>query len=227
MAEIESQHKAKVAELESILEEKDGINKQLDGDLATEKTLKELAESTSAGLQKKYEEEKTNWIDSRGKMENKLNKQQGMFRERIPFDAFGSTQMTMLNAVKSDSKTRDKQIEIIQTLKSIVDPTSAQSLAQGFDTLFKALKNLSDGSMPVFNNEFGQDGGYDGVTDSSFSNNLVNQSVKQFTIYLERIIDLVGKLEESVPVLFMALYKVLELALHGSSSTGTEIVAIR
>ena len=101
-----------------------------------------------------------------------------MFRERIPFDAFGSTQMTMLNAVKSDSKTRDKQIEIIQTLKSIVDPTSAQSLAQGFDTLFKALKNLSDGSMPVFNNEFGQDGGYDGVTDSSFSNNLVNQSVK-------------------------------------------------
>ena len=75
MAEIESQHKAKVAELESILEEKDGINKQLDGDLATEKTLKELAETTSAGLQKKYEEEKTNWIDSRGKMENKLNKQ--------------------------------------------------------------------------------------------------------------------------------------------------------
>ena len=155
MAEIEQQHQAKVAELEAILVEKDGINKTLDSELATEKTLKEALETVRDDLLKKYEDEKTNWIDSRQKMEFKMNKQQGQFRERIPFDAFGSTQMTILNAVKSDSKTRDKQIEILQTLKAIVDPTSAQSLSQGFDTLFKALKNLSDGSMPVFNNEFG------------------------------------------------------------------------
>ena len=38
-----------------------------------------------------------------------------------------------------------------------MDPTSAQSLAQGFESLFHALKNLSDGSMPVLN-EYGQDG---------------------------------------------------------------------
>ena len=62
--------------------------------------------------------------------------------------------MRVLNAVKSDCKTRDKQVEIIQSLKQVVDPTAAQSLAQGFELLFKALKNLSDGSMPVFNNEF-------------------------------------------------------------------------
>lgn len=61
----------------------------------------------------------------------------------------------MLNAVKSDCKTRDKQVEILQNLKAIIDPSTLTSMAQGFDSLLKALKNLSDGSMPVFNNEYG------------------------------------------------------------------------
>ena len=90
-------------------------------------------------------------------MENRLNKHLSQYRERIPFDPFGSSQMNFLNAIKSDCKTRDKQIEILQTLKLVVDPTSTQSLAQGFESLFHALKNLSDGSMPVLN-EYGQDG---------------------------------------------------------------------
>ena len=94
-------------------------------------------------------------------------------RERIPFDPFGQNQLVVLNAIKSDCKTRDKQIEIIETLKSLVDPTSALSLTQGFESLFKALKNLCDGSMPVFNNDYGHDG-----DDPAFSNSLVNQSVK-------------------------------------------------
>ena len=46
-------------------------------------------------------------------MEGKLQKQQGQFSERIPFDPFGSKQAIILNAVKGDGRTRDKQIEII------------------------------------------------------------------------------------------------------------------
>ena len=87
--------------------------------------------------------------------------------------------------MKSDCKTRDKSVEIIQTLKAIVDPTQSQSLAQGFDLLFKALKNLSDGSMPVFSNEYGQI--ENDLSDPAFQNSLFNQSVKQFTIFLERV----------------------------------------
>ena len=92
-----------------------------------------------------------------------------------------------MNAVKSDGKTRDKQIEIIQTLKQIVDPNSPKSLAQNFQSLYEVLKNLSDGSMPVFNNEFSHDQYDNSMGDASFSNNLMSQSVKQFTIYLERV----------------------------------------
>ena len=66
-----------------------------------------------------------------------------------------------------------------------MDPTQSQSLAQGFDLLFKALKNLSDGSMPVFSNEYGQI--ENDLSDPAFQNSLFNQSVKQFTIFLERV----------------------------------------
>ena len=115
-------------------------------------------------------------------------------------------------------------------MKQVVDPTSPQSLAQGFESLFHALKNLSDGSMPVLN-EYRQDGDDNlaNGSDSLYSNQLVNQSVKQFTIYLERIIDLINKLEESTPVFFMCLFKVLELALQGTSSSAasTDIIALR
>ena len=65
--------------------------------------------------------------------------------------------------------------------------------------------------MPVFNQEYGQM--ESDLNDPAFQNSLYNQSVKQFTIYLERIIDLSGKLEESIPVFFMSLYKVIEFAL--------------
>ena len=78
----------------------------------------------------------------------------------------------MLNAVKSDCKTRDKQVEILTTLKEIVDPTAVQSLAQGFDSLLKALKNLSDGSMPVLNNEYGHM--ESDLNDPAFQSSLYN-----------------------------------------------------
>lgn len=185
MKDQEKVHEDKIAELEAFLSEKDGENKRLDSELNSEKTLKESLEEQRSNLMKQYESEKTTWQDTREKIEHKLNRQQGLFRERIPFDPFGQAQLSILNANKSDCKTRDKQVEIIQSLKSVVDPTSAQSLGQGFESLFTALKNLSDGSMPVFNNEFGQDG--DDLGDPAFSNSLLNQSVKQFTIYLERV----------------------------------------
>jgi hypothetical protein len=60
-------------------------------------------------------------------------------------------------------------------------------VAQGFDSLFVALKNLSDGSMPVFNNEFNNEDNTALGSDSAYYNTLVNPSVKQFTIYLERV----------------------------------------
>jgi len=106
-------------------------------------------------------------------LDDKLARQESKIRERLPFDPFGQAHLVVLNAVKGDCKTRDKQVEIVEMLKSIVDPTSSQSLAQGFESLFKALKNLSDGSMPVFNNEFGQE-----ADDTTLANSLVSQSVK-------------------------------------------------
>lgn len=142
-----------------------------------------------------------------------MSKQQSLLRERVPFDPFSNQQTNILNAIKSDCKTRDKQVEIVQSLKALVDPTSAESLARGFESLFAALKNLSDGSMPVFNNEFEND---DCGAMSAYQNNLVNPSIKQFTVYLERIIDLINKLEEATPIFFMCLFKVLEQTLQPS-----------
>ena len=128
MKDQEKVHEDKIAELEAFLSDKDGENKRLDSELNSEKTLKESLEEQRSNLMKQYESEKTTWQDTREKIEHKLNRQQGLFRERIPFDPFGQAQLSILNANKSDCKTRDKQVEIIQSLKSVVDPTSAQSL---------------------------------------------------------------------------------------------------
>lgn len=84
-------------------------------------------------LLKQYEDEKANWQSTRQSLEDRLGVQQGAILERVPFDPFGEAPLLVLNAVKSDCKTRDKQVEILQTLKGIVDPTAASSLAQGFD----------------------------------------------------------------------------------------------
>lgn len=188
MAQIQLVHSDKVTELESFLREKDDMNKKLEDELSSEKILKEHLEEQRKSLLKTYEEEKSAWTEQRAKIERKLQTQVGLFKERVPFDAFGKASLTMLNAVKSDCKTREKQVKIVQTLKDILDPTSAHSIAQGFETFLKALKNLSDGSMPVFH-EFGQDGGDDlGDVGTPYStNDLMRQSVKQFTIYLERV----------------------------------------
>lgn len=113
MAGIEKEHLAKVAELNSILSEKDAINNQLDADLTSEKERKERLEIERTELRKKYEDEKSSWSEIRQKMEVKIVSQQGQFKERIPFDPFGQEQMKILNAVKSDGRTRDKQIEIV------------------------------------------------------------------------------------------------------------------
>ena len=188
MAQIQLVHSDKVAELESFISQKDEMNKKLDEELASEKLLKEHLEEQRKSLLKTYEEEKSTWTEQRAKIERKLQTQIGLFKERVPFDAFGKASLTMLNAVKSDCRTREKQVKVVQTLKDILDPTSSNSIAQGFETFFKALKNLSDGSMPVFH-EFGQDGSDDlGDVGAPYSNNdLMRQSVKQFTIYLERV----------------------------------------
>ena len=83
-----------------------------------------------------------------------------------------------------------------------MDPTQSQSLAQGFDLLFKALKNLSDGSMPVFSNEYGQI--ENDLSDPAFQNSLFNQSVKQFTIFLERVSLVLADL--SVKIIFLLCF---------------------
>ena len=113
MGEIEKRHQAKVAELDALVAEKIDVNKQLDLDLTIEKDRKERLETERTAIRKQYEDEKANWSELRGKMEGKLQKQQGQFSERIPFDPFGSKQAIILNAVKGDGRTRDKQIEII------------------------------------------------------------------------------------------------------------------
>ena len=65
-----------------------------------------------------------------------------------------------MNVIKADRKTREKQIEIVTTLTEMADPSSKTSLGQAFESLFKALRDQLDGSIPVFN-EFG-----DGEQDS-------------------------------------------------------------
>ena len=65
MAELRNQHQTKEAESEALLAEKDGNIKQLEGELAAEKHLKEVAEGERTTLLKKYEEEKASWLDLR------------------------------------------------------------------------------------------------------------------------------------------------------------------
>lgn len=179
MVELETEHKAKISQLDTQIHDKESTNVQIKGELTIEKMQSQKLEEQRSDLLKKYEEEKASWLDLKQKIEQQLSKQQGLLRERVPFDPFSNQQTNILNGIKSDCKTREKQVEIVQTIKSLVDPTSTQSLAQGFESLFAALKNLSDGSMPVFNNEFENDdcGGALG-NDSAYQNNLVNPSIK-------------------------------------------------
>ena len=88
-----------------------------------------------------------------------------------------------MNVIKSDGKTREKQVEIVATLAEMANPSSRTSLGQAFESLFKALRDQLDGSIPVFN-EFG-----DGEQDSQFdqSSGANNPGVKKFTIYIERV----------------------------------------
>ena len=91
------------------------------------------------------------WSEERGKLEDRIDYHKAQFQQKIPFDPFGVSRNNILNSVKSDYVTKDKQIEIIQKLKKSVDNSSDVSLVIGFENLFSALKNLLDGSMPVFN----------------------------------------------------------------------------
>jgi hypothetical protein len=110
--------------------------------------------------------------------------------------------------VKSDKKVRAKQVDILQTLKDFVDPISEQSIGDSFKAVFKALTNLLDGSMPVIN-EYGtptsQDEDVSGDPYSTASSRgygmegTSDSSVSQFTVYIEKIIEQTGKLDESVP----------------------------
>ena len=125
MAESDKIHSEKVAELEAVIQEKQESNSQLARELTLEKLHTSKLEEQRSDLLKKYEEEKALWHDSNQKLDIKLSKQQGQFRERVPFDPFSNSQVNILNAIKSDSKTRDKQVEIVVTLKQLVDPTSA------------------------------------------------------------------------------------------------------
>ena len=88
--------------------EKTGECKRLDDTLTMEKKMKEQVEEQRATLLKQYEEEKANWNDTRQTIEEKFQRQQSGIRERIPFDPFGEAPLIVLNAVKSDCKTRDK-----------------------------------------------------------------------------------------------------------------------
>ena len=77
MAEQEKGHQSKVSELDAQIAEKIEINKQLDSALSTEKARKEQLETERAELLKKYEEEKAAWLESKQKIENRLQYQQG------------------------------------------------------------------------------------------------------------------------------------------------------
>ena len=46
-----------------------------------------------------------------------------------------------MNVIKSDGKTREKQVEIISALAEMANPNSKTSLGQAFESLFKALKD--------------------------------------------------------------------------------------
>ena len=86
-----------------------------------------------------------------------------------------------MNVIKADGKTRDKQVDIISTLRDIANPASKTSLSQGFESLLKALKDQLDGSIPVFN-EFGE-----AEQDAQYNSGANNPGVKKFTLYIERV----------------------------------------
>ena len=134
---------------------------------------------------KLYEQDKSAWKDDKVKLEKSIEQEQFRHRQRVPFDPFASTQQRIMNVTKADGKTREKQVEIVTTLKEFANPGSKTSLSHGFESLFKALKDQLDGSMPVFN-EFGE-GEQDSQIDQNSSN---NPGVKKFTIYIERVSNL-------------------------------------
>ena len=52
--------------------------------------------------------------------------------------------------LKCESGLRKKQIEVLERLKDVMDPLQPGGLGTAFECLMKALRNLYDGSMPVF-----------------------------------------------------------------------------
>lgn len=108
MAEQEKVHEKRIEELDAMLNEKVSECRRLDEHLTVEKKMKEQLEEQRSVLLKQYEDERSGWQGMQASFEDRLNKQQGAIRERVPFDPFGEAPLIVLNAVKSDSKTRDK-----------------------------------------------------------------------------------------------------------------------
>ena len=121
------------------------------------------------------------WQEAKLKLEKAIETEKARHQDRVPFDPFAKTQQRIMNVIKSPGSTREKQIEIVTTLREIANPNSKTSIAQGFESLFKALRDQLDGSIPVFN-EYG-----DGESDSQYDQSTNNPGVKKFTIYIERV----------------------------------------
>ena len=47
------------------------------------------------------------------KLQKSIEQEQLRHQQRVPFDPFANTQQRIMNVLKADGKTRDKQVEIV------------------------------------------------------------------------------------------------------------------
>ena len=124
----EMEHTGVVRNLNSDIAERVEQIEKLTAELTASQEKNVKLDETKKDLQKQYESDKNSWQDERARFEKEIDEKQIRHEQRVPFDPHDATEHRILNVIKSNGKTRQKQVEIVQALAKIVDPNSNSSI---------------------------------------------------------------------------------------------------